>query len=88
MAVRQSLAWMDRAACKGQTDLFFTEGSGFHGTQAVQAARQVCARCPVKRECLDYALNDPSLSGTWAGTTTKQRSEIRGDRRRAAELAG
>lgn len=84
----QSVEWMERAACKGHTALFFTEGSGFHATEAVEAARQVCARCPVKRECLDYAINDPSLSGTWAGTTTKQRYAIRSDRRRAAQRAG
>lgn len=72
---------------KGYTALFLTEDSGFHGTEAIQAATTVCARCSVERECLDYAINHSSSSGTWAGTTTKQTIRIRTHRRHAAQQA-
>lgn len=37
-----------------------------------EAAKRICAECPVKRECLDWAL-DNSEYGTWGGQTEKER---------------
>ena len=48
------------------------------------ACRAVCEVCPVADPCLDFALDDPSLSGTWAGTSQRQREAIRKARQTAA----
>lgn len=42
---------------------------------AVAAPAAICARCPVSRICLDYALEVGAL-GVWAGTTTRQRRRL------------
>jgi WhiB family transcriptional regulator, redox-sensing transcriptional regulator len=72
--------WFRFAACKNaDTKDFFQEGRGVGlGGTAYLKARRVCAGCPVKPECLEYALSlDPDPVGMWAGTTPKQRSRLR-----------
>ena len=69
--------WRDLAACSGyDTDLFFD-----HRRQ--KEAREVCARCPVMAECLDYAMTTKwqgyPTAGIWGGTGKMQR---RGMKRR------
>jgi WhiB family redox-sensing transcriptional regulator len=43
----------------------------------------VCRQCPVRRACLDYAL-DHNEYGVWGGTSETQRRQIRAKRRNAA----
>lgn len=61
--------WTDRAECRGSDpDLWFN-------AQSIEERRylsKVCARCPVRQECLDHAL-DVGEDGFWAGTTREQR---------------
>jgi len=68
--------WMIHAACAGtHRDVFFPE-NGAH----VRPAKALCARCPVRDACLEYALNDPALhivgTGVWGGTTPPQRRRL------------
>lgn len=44
------------------------------------AAKKVCAKCPVSGQCLEYAL-DNKLSGIWGGTTEQERRRMRRQRR-------
>lgn len=70
-------AWMDAAACRGQTDLFFPERG-----QSTAPARALCAACPVVEECGDYAAQQSlRLHGIWGGVSQRGRKL---DRRAAA----
>ena len=42
----------------------------------ISEARRMCRQCPVRKECLDYALTFPTsdLHGVWAGLTPRQLS--------------
>ncbi len=64
-------AWHDRAACIGQVDLFF-RGS----PHAAEQTAVICAACPVRVDCFDYAMADPELVGFWAGTTARDRQHL------------
>ena len=69
-------AWQDQASCRGlDTDQFFEED------QADRLAQGVCALCPVRTDCLDYAIaNDqPGLwGGVWFGNDpTARRAKAR-----------
>jgi WhiB family redox-sensing transcriptional regulator len=46
-------------------------------------AYRVCARCPVRGECLDEAVAH-NWSGIWGGTNQRQRLQLR--RRRRADV--
>lgn len=58
------------AACKGSWKLFFGEG---RGGKASFESRVICASCPVKQQCLDYALPIAGLFGVWGGLDEQQR---------------
>ena len=61
--------WTVDAACAdADPDLFFGE----HGRPATEA-KQICAGCPVRAECLDFALEGRERFGIWGGLTEKQR---------------
>lgn len=71
------MTWRESAACAGvDSELFFPATA-----TGVKTARSICAPCPVKAECLAFALErDPW--GVWAGTTRRERREMRRDERR------
>jgi WhiB family redox-sensing transcriptional regulator len=65
--------WRYRAACRGiELEVFFP-GRG----ESAEAARQVCARCPVRQPCLDYALSHGIVHGIWGGLTERNRRSLR-----------
>lgn len=66
--------WRERAACRNldmpirdRVKLFFPAKGG--GTAAAKA---VCARCPVTRECNEYAERTRTEYGVWAGVTRQR----------------
>ena len=70
--------WREAAACASvDPELFFTEGDGANYRND---AKKVCAACPVKIECLDYALAANEQYGMWGGTSAKQREQMRSQR--------
>jgi WhiB family transcriptional regulator, redox-sensing transcriptional regulator len=72
-AVLRRPAWHAKAACRGVGgDMFFPDSS-----DDPRKAIAICAGCPVKSECLSYALADPSLKGVWGGTSGRERSRLR-----------
>lgn len=73
-------AWVDEAVCASTDPELFFPLAGDNPRDAVA----ICNTCPVMAQCLEYALDIPSLDGIWGGTTMRQRGEIRARRRRAA----
>lgn len=74
--------WKWDAACQGMgPEVFYLEqGQKTENIMKVQAARQICGRCPVKVECLRYAVDNYIGTGIWAGTTPLQRKRLRNGR--------
>jgi WhiB family redox-sensing transcriptional regulator len=40
-------------------------------------AKKICASCPYRFACLEYALSDYTLTGIWGGKNERQRAIIR-----------
>ena len=73
------MRWQEHAACVGEDgELFFPLKGGDVGP-----AMRVCTGCPVRAECLEYALGW-GAAGVWGGTTEDERVEMRRARRRTA----
>ena len=74
--------WMERGKCRViPPETFFpSDGVG------VDIARRICADCPVKEPCLEYALRNGIDHGVWGGTSERERRRIA--RRRRLEAAG
>lgn len=70
------MTWQEHAACKDKPRAWFFPGPNEHP----DAARLVCRTCPVKPDCLEYAVTFPEpLHGVWGGTTVKERRALRRD---------
>lgn len=48
--------------------------------QPTQPAKDICARCTVRPECLEYALANSDKHGVWGGTSERQRRRLRTQR--------
>lgn len=73
---KRAEAWRDRSACTGEpTELFFPEVERVH-----PAVAELCGRCPVREDCLDYAIAGHE-AGIWAATTSNERKRIARERR-------
>jgi WhiB family redox-sensing transcriptional regulator len=70
--------WRLDAACRYlDPELFFPVGTAGPAVQQIDQAKQVCHACPVREQCLGWALaHDPTL-GIWGGTTEDQRRALR-----------
>ncbi|MGH9060608.1 MAG: WhiB family transcriptional regulator, partial [Acidimicrobiales bacterium] len=51
-------------------------------------AKAICARCPVRAECLAFALATDQRYGIWGGTSETDRVVIARGRRRLVALGG
>ena len=76
--------WRRRAACRNMgPEPFYLE----HGGSSYADAKDVCAACPVRRECLDDALSfetSHNRYGYWGGTSPNQRKRASAQRRKSA----
>ena len=69
---RFAALWRERAACRGSDLVVFFPGRG----ESAGPARQVCAACPVRQPCLDYAITNQITHGIWGGLTERERRQL------------
>ncbi|WP_405623099.1 WhiB family transcriptional regulator [Streptomyces sp. NBC_00076] len=75
--------WREHAACSHEDpDLFFPIGTTGPALVQEEQAKAVCRPCPVRDECLQWALDTGQTLGVWGGTSENERRAIK--RRTAA----
>lgn len=57
--------------------MFFPVTRGF---STATDAKRICVACPVRAECLEYALENNERQGVWGGKTYRERMVLRRDR--------
>lgn len=68
-----SQPWMTFAACAGETSIMFPTPNDVPGEAAAKA---VCAICPARVACLEYALATRQQDGVWGGYSETERRRI------------
>ena len=74
--------WRELAAClSAEPELFFPAApadltAGLADRQA-ERAKAVCKACPVRRECLQFALATRQSYGVWGGMSERERRVAR-----------
>lgn len=64
--------WHDFAACaSADPEEWFPERG-----EPAALAKRICNRCPVREECLEYALAAGEKYGIWGGTTERERRRL------------
>jgi len=80
MQANRTRGWQFEAACRGEDSaLFFAPG--YFERREEKSAREVkakafCARCPVREECLDFALRIRESHGVWGGLNEQERRSL------------
>lgn len=78
------ISWQKDGKCVGHAALrpddFFIEGkyarNGATYSAHVMALKAVCAGCPVKKECLSFAIENREKYGIWGGKTSAERKNM------------
>lgn len=78
-AIAAHTTWESRALCRdvgaGFVPPLREETGGERRTREL-AAKRVCAACPVRQECLDYALRVRESFGIWGGLNEVERRAL------------
>ncbi len=70
---RTLTTWRREAACRDlDTNVFFPLTDDEAGP-----AKAVCATCPVREQCLEFALATRQDDGVWGGLTETERRRLR-----------
>lgn len=74
---REDTSWQLFAACSGTpAEVFFPRNDQSKDTRVWGRAKSVCLNCPVRAECLEYALDHEEKFGCWGGRSPKERDLI------------
>lgn len=73
-----AVGWMTEARCQGLGPALFYPDSEEDAAEALE----VCAGCPVRETCLEYALDAREELGVWGGATERERRTIQRRRQR------
>ena len=81
MAMRSAeQAWQAKAACRGpQSTAFFPPVHPERKDERIERetrAKQICAGCVVREECLDYAIKNREPHGIWGGLNESERKQL------------
>jgi WhiB family redox-sensing transcriptional regulator len=69
--------WWHSAACRDEDpELFFPVSNMGPGAAQTAKAKAVCARCPVREQCLRYALDNGLDHGVFGGFTEDERRDL------------
>ncbi|MEV7344742.1 WhiB family transcriptional regulator [Streptomyces sp. NPDC093544] len=69
--------WRESAACRTvDPDLFFPIGNTGPAILQINEAKAVCEGCPVRDECLKWALETGQSIGVWGGTSEAERRSL------------
>jgi WhiB family transcriptional regulator, redox-sensing transcriptional regulator len=74
--------WRYDAGCAGFDTLLFFPETERQDALEVTLAKQVCANCPVREPCLEFALQTLQNNGIWGGATEEERTRMKRARRR------
>jgi WhiB family redox-sensing transcriptional regulator len=71
------MPWKAYAACRDLDPSIFFPGRG----EPTKHAKAICAGCPVRKACLNYALENGEKYGVWGGVAEAERRRMRRQRR-------
>ncbi len=86
------MGWQYRASCRGEEAEMFFAPNYFERKEEKDLrearAKAICAACPVRVECLEYALANREPHGIWGGLNESERKALIRERERTERRAG
>ena len=76
--VFEALPWRRSAICRDiDPEVFFPVGFTGEAIQKINYAKSFCQVCPVRLDCLQYALRSNQEYGVWGGYDEQERRNLR-----------
>jgi WhiB family redox-sensing transcriptional regulator len=79
-ALRTDELWQAKAACRGPHASVFFPPSHLERkdekARREERAKAICATCPVREPCLDYAVRIREPHGIWGGLNEVERKQL------------
>ena len=72
VSTHMDTTWMAHGNCNNHPPAVFFPSDGV----GVEVAKEICASCPVKEPCLEYAIEHRVDHGVWGGASERQRRRI------------
>ncbi|HYB19095.1 MAG TPA: WhiB family transcriptional regulator [Streptosporangiaceae bacterium] len=70
--------WRHEAACREvDPELFFPIGNSGPALLQIEEAKQVCRRCSVMDDCLQWAIDSGQDAGVWGGMSEDERRALK-----------
>jgi WhiB family transcriptional regulator, redox-sensing transcriptional regulator len=70
--------WRSAAACaSADPEMFFPVSKAGKALEHAAEAKAICADCPVRSDCLAFALRTRQSYGIWGGMTEEERADSR-----------
>lgn len=69
-------SWRDESACRGKDPRFF-ETELYTLPEHRAEGKRICAGCPVRFKCLEYAEENHERHGLWGGMTFSERRKLK-----------
>ena len=68
--------WMEDARCASPNKINWFPGAGRPWVQETVDAKQFCAKCDVRIQCLTFAMNNKINHGIWGGKLPRERRQM------------
>jgi WhiB family redox-sensing transcriptional regulator len=65
-------------------ELFFPVGNTGPAASQIEAAKEICRRCSVRLDCLEWAMGTTQDSGVWGGLSEEERRALHRARKRGS----
>jgi WhiB family redox-sensing transcriptional regulator len=86
LEAQPSVSWQQRGRCRAEDGSIFFPPTHFEHKPEREAreaaAKAICGRCSVRRECLEWALSTREPHGIWGGRSEIERKQLLLGRRR------
>ncbi len=80
--------WRQLAACRhADPELFFPVSMSGPSLDQITQAKAICVGCPVRRQCLGFALDTRQNHGVWGGMSEQERGPGHGRHLKAIQAA-
>jgi WhiB family redox-sensing transcriptional regulator len=80
MAAEWTWGWQFEGACRGEDSSLFFAPNYFERREEKARreakAKAICARCPVREPCLEFALRIREPHGVWGGLNEVERRQL------------
>jgi WhiB family redox-sensing transcriptional regulator len=79
--------WQQHGACTSKNaELFFPVAHTYGWRKQTEAAKNVCAGCPVREVCLQWAVETGQQAGVWGGLSERERQALSPERRSPTQV--